>query len=194
MLLKGQDVKKGQDFQLIQDLKGIQDPKLSQTIERTQDLKLIQAPERVEITIPQRATTQHRSMQAQIADHLPEVAEVKARLSRYWDPMAEYGPPSTTDSEKAYRRTRRLSGPFGDMPDAMLASRTPSPPRPKRAKVKGRQLRLDTQHHQQWVGGRGEHGGQWSPDFLRIQAIEARLVDRGRDRRYQEEWNQGIRR
>ena len=137
---------------------------------------------RVEITIPR------------IADPLPEVAEVKARLSRYWDPMPEYGPPSTTDSEKAYRRTQRLSGPFDDMPDAMPASRTPSPPRPKRAKGKGRQLRWDTQHHQQWVGGRKEHGGQWSPDFLRIQVIEARLVDTGRDRRYQEEWNQGIRR
>ena len=30
--------------------------------------------------------------------------------------MAEYGTPSTTDSEKAYRRTQRFSGPFGDMP------------------------------------------------------------------------------
>ena len=67
---------------------------------------------RVEIIIPQRDATQR----AQIADPFPEVAEVKARLSRYWDPTAEYGPPSTTDSEKAYRRTRRVSEPFGDMP------------------------------------------------------------------------------
>ena len=113
------------------------------------------------------APTQHRSQYIQIADPLPEDVEVKPRLSSYFDSMSAYAPPHSA-SEIAHERARRLSRPFGDVPAFAPRSRTPSPPqRLRRAKGKGKALRLDTrQHlHQQWVGERRVDGGEWSAGF-----------------------------
>lgn len=143
----------------------------------------------------QRNIRQHRSQHIQIADPLPEGVEVKHRLSSYFDPMAIYAPPHTED-EIVRERAKRLSSPFEAVPGCEPRSRTPSPPQPlRRTKGKGKSnaLRLETQppqHHQQWVSGKAAEGGQWSPDFMWIEANEAGLVNQAEQRRNEDLWNQ----